>query len=93
MQIKPVRFALVIVALVNSICSTKSADISSPSAIRHSYLVLGGKTAIIGEDGKAAWEYDGGSRDGFVLPSARDILEFPPAVRNQLRFSDLPYVG
>jgi hypothetical protein len=32
-------------------------------------------------------------RDGFVLPSARDILEFPPAVRNQLRFSDLPYVG
>jgi hypothetical protein len=31
-------------------------------------------------------------REGFVLPSAGDILEFPPALRNQLRFSDLPYV-
>jgi hypothetical protein len=28
-----------------------------------------------------------------VLPNAGDILKFPPALRNQLRLSDLPYVG
>ena len=44
--------------------------------IKHSYLVLGGKTAIISEGGDVAWEYDGGSRDGFVLPSGNLLLAY-----------------
>lgn len=44
--------------------------------IRHSYLVLGAKTAIIDESGKAIWEYAGGTRDGFVLPSGNVLLAF-----------------
>lgn len=50
------------------------------SAIRHSYLVLGGKTVIIGEDGKAQWEYRGGSRDGFVLPNGNVLIAFADRV-------------
>src|SRR5262249_1511265 len=44
--------------------------------IRHSYLTLGGKTAIISEEGNATWEYNGGSRDGFVLPNDNVLLAY-----------------
>jgi hypothetical protein len=44
--------------------------------IKHSYLVLGGKTAIIDENDQVIWEYAGGSRDGFVLPSGNVLLAY-----------------
>lgn len=61
-------------------------------AIKHSYLVLGAKTAIIGEDGTAVWEYAGGSRDGFVLPNGNVLLAYSNRVEevtagNQVVFS------
>ena len=62
-----------------------AADSSDSSPIRHSYLVLGGKTAIIGEDGKAAWEYRGGSRDGFVLPNGNVLIAFADRVEEVTR--------
>jgi hypothetical protein len=55
------------------------------SSIRHSYLVMGGKTAIIGEDGAAAWEYRGGSRDGFVLPNGNVLIAFADRVEEVTR--------
>ena len=48
--------------------------------IRHSYLVMGGRTAIIDEDGKAEWEYAGGTRDGFALPNGNVLLAFSDRV-------------
>lgn len=48
--------------------------------IRHSYLVLGNKTAIIAEDGNVAWEYAGGTRDGFVLPNGNVLLAYTDRV-------------
>jgi len=54
-------------------------DIAAPT-IRHSYLVLGGKTVIIGEDGHAIWEYRGGSRDGFLLPNDHALIAFSDVV-------------
>ncbi len=54
-------------------------------AIRHSYLVMGGKTAIIGEDGKVEWEYAGGTRDGFVLPNGNVLLAFSDRVEEVTR--------
>jgi hypothetical protein len=47
--------------------------------------VLGGKTAIIGEDGKAGWEYDGGSRDGFVLPNGNVLIAYSDRVEEVTR--------
>ena len=49
---------------------------AEPPVIRHSYLVMGQKTAIIDEEGKVAWEYEGSSRDGFVLPDGRVLLAY-----------------
>lgn len=49
-------------------------------ALRHSYLVLGGRTAVIGEDGQPSWEYRGGTRDGFVLPNGNVLLAWSDRV-------------
>jgi hypothetical protein len=46
---------------------------------------MGGKTAIIGEDGKPSWEYRGGSRDGFVLPDGNVLLAFSDRVEEVTR--------
>ena len=69
------RIALGLLAFVSF---AFGAEDSSP--LRHSYLVLGAKTAIIGEDNQAKWEYAGGSRDGFVLPGGNVLIAFADRV-------------
>ena len=80
-----IRFACVLLAFAWIACLIRAADDLAPTAIRHSYLVLGGKTAIIGEDGQAAWEYRGGSRDGFVLPNGNVLIAFSDRVEEVTR--------
>jgi hypothetical protein len=63
-----------------NVCPLWSAENVRDSGIRHSYLVLGGKTAIIDEDGKGIWEYNGGSRDGFVLPNGNVLIAYSDRV-------------
>jgi hypothetical protein len=64
--------------LTSVLCSLMVVEgrAAEPPVIRHSYLVLGQKTAIIDEEGKVAWEYEGSSRDGFVLPDGRVLLAY-----------------
>lgn len=66
--------------LVLASASTGLAEDKAVSSIRHSYLVMGGKTVIIGEDGAARWEYRGGTRDGFVLPNGNALLAWSDRV-------------
>ncbi|MBM3849990.1 MAG: hypothetical protein FJ396_07345 [Verrucomicrobia bacterium] len=66
--------------LVLAAASTGLAEDKAASSIRHSYLVMGAKTAIIGEDGNAHWEYRGGTRDGFVLPNGNALLAWSDRV-------------
>jgi hypothetical protein len=63
-----------------SLIPARGAGTATNFAIRHSYLVLGGKTAIIGENGQAQWEYSGGSRDGFVLPNGNVLIAWADRV-------------
>lgn len=42
---------------------------TSDSGIRHSFLITGHLTAIIGEDNEIVWQTPGPSRDGTVLPN------------------------
>ncbi len=58
---------------------------ASPTGIRHSYLVLGGKTAIISEQGSADWEYRGGTRDGFILPNGNLLAAWSDRVEEITR--------
>ncbi|MCB1207256.1 MAG: hypothetical protein KDN18_23590 [Verrucomicrobiae bacterium] len=46
----------------------------SASGIRHSFLICGKYTAIVGESGRIEWESQGGSRDGFVLPNGNVLF-------------------
>ena len=74
----PQFIALLFAASV--VVSVWGAEGPNEVSIKHSYLVLGGKTAIIGEDGKTQWEYAGGSRDGFVLPNGNVLLAYADRV-------------
>jgi hypothetical protein len=62
------------------------------NSIRHSYLVLGGKTAIIDEDGRAIWQYHGGSRDGFVLPNGNVLMAFADHVEEVTRAKEMVFL-
>lgn len=46
----------------------------SASGVKHSFLLCGKYTVIVGEDGLAQWESQGGSRDGFVLPGGNVLF-------------------
>ncbi|GAB4155019.1 MAG: hypothetical protein Tsb009_31750 [Planctomycetaceae bacterium] len=46
----------------------------SPSGIRHSFLVTGSMTAIIGENNKILWQVKRRSRDGFVLKNGNILV-------------------
>lgn len=79
------QFVVSLSILVACACVVAAADPAASSTVRHSYLVMGGKTAIIGEDGKASWEYRGGTRDGFVLPDGNLLLAFSDRVEEVTR--------
>lgn len=68
-----------------------SAHAEDAPAIKHSYLVMGGKTAIIGEDGKVEWEYKGRTRDGFVLPNGNVLLAFNGEVEEVTRAKEVVF--
>lgn len=46
----------------------------SSAGITHSLLALGAETYILDADGKVAWTYPAGTRDGFVLPNGNLLL-------------------
>ncbi|MBL8812115.1 MAG: hypothetical protein JNM43_18260 [Planctomycetaceae bacterium] len=67
--------------LILSFCSLillwpQSEVAAQEQKINHSLLVLGQRTAIISEQDEVTWEYDGGSRDGFVLPNGNVLLVY-----------------
>ncbi len=75
---------LAIITLCGHLDST-AAPSPAPGAIRHAYLVMGAKTAIISESGQPDWEYRGGSRDGFVLPNGNVLLAYSDKVEEVTR--------
>ena len=85
MNSKTLRHLAVVAITALGLVSTRGAESLPEATIRHSYLVLGGKTAIIGEDGKAEWEYAGGSRDGFVLPNGNVLVAWVDRVEEVTR--------
>lgn len=73
------QFAVSLSFLVGLIPAGSQA-LKAQEPIRHSYLVLGSKTAIIDENDQVVWEYTGGSRDGFVLPNGNVLIAFADRV-------------
>ena len=46
----------------------------SKSGIKHSFLIAGTPTVIVGEDGEVKWEAQGKARDGFVLENGNVLV-------------------
>ena len=46
----------------------------SDAGIRHSFLIAGTPTVLVGEDGKVKWTVPGKARDGYVLENGNIIL-------------------
>ena len=63
----------------------------SESGIRHSFLVTGSITAIIGEDNKIKWQVPGRSRDGFVLPNGNVLVSIANSAREYTRDGKLVF--
>jgi hypothetical protein len=53
----------------------------SESGIKHSFLITGTKTAIIGEDCEVIWEVPAKSRDGEVLANGNVLIAFAKEVK------------
>ena len=70
---------------VSVFCVASTAIADHHEQIKHSYLTMGGKTAIISEEGKVVWSYRGGSRDGFVLPNGNILIAFAKSVEEVTR--------
>jgi hypothetical protein len=57
----------------------------SAGGITHSFLVTGGKTAIIGEDNAIVWEVKAKSRDGYVLENGNILIAMAGEVKEFTR--------
>ncbi|MDA0837863.1 MAG: hypothetical protein O2857_08790 [Planctomycetota bacterium] len=57
----------------------------SKTGIRHSFLITGAWTAIIGEDNEIIWRTPGGSRDGCVLENGNVLIAFGNVVKEFTR--------
>lgn len=63
----------------------------SESGIRHSFLMTGSKTAIVGEDGEIVWEVPGKSRDGEVLANGNVLVTFAGEVKEFTREGEVVF--
>lgn len=76
----PSRFSCAGLRLAIFLLITSRVLAAESPAIRHSFLTLGARTAIVEEDQSVRWEYKGGSRDGFVLTNGHVLLAFADRV-------------
>ena len=63
----------------------------SESGIRHSFLVTGSITAIVGEDNTIQWRVPGRSRDGFVLANGNVLVSIANEAREYTRAGEVVF--
>jgi hypothetical protein len=75
--------SFLLISIVSLACETTiAADKKAPEfgrqvssqGIRHSFLITGSMTAIIGENNEIVWQVKRRSRDGFVLPNGNVLI-------------------
>ena len=69
-----IMIALLLMTLGATAAEPPAGVQTSDAGIRHSFLVCGATTAIVGEDGRRAVTFSYGTRDGFVLPGGNLLL-------------------
>ena len=77
-----------LVAPTGSLVSAQQSAVGeqrSKTGLRHSFLVTGSITAIIGEDSSIQWQVPGRSRDGFVLANGNILVSIANEAREYSR--------
>ena len=64
---KLIAAVLALGAFVHSATAQQFGRQESDTGIKHSFLIAGPITAMVGEDGEVKWRTKGRSRDAFVL--------------------------
>lgn len=95
-RLAPVFFLCASAALAQDAAEPQSAtepfgEQRSTSGIRHSFLITGSKTAIIGEDCRILWQVAGHSRDGSVLPNGNILLSIGAEAREYTRAGEVVF--
>lgn len=79
------RELILLLASVGSLIAAPFGKQISESGIKHSFLMTGNKTAIVGEDCEIVWEVKGRSRDGEVLANGNVLIAFAKEVKEFTR--------
>ena len=89
----PALAILVTTILSATVASTlEAAGVQrSDAGIRHSFLITGATTAIVGENNQIEWQVDRSSRDGFVLPSGNVLVAHAEEVIEYTRQRDIVF--
>ncbi len=66
--------ALALVAFAHTSLSAPFGRQESASGIKHSFLIAGPITVIVGEDGEVKWQTKGRARDAFVLKNGNVLV-------------------
>ena len=90
----PAASTLAVVSFACVLCSSPAfADEKKPAfgkqvsagGIRHSFLITGSITAIVGEDNRIVWQVKRRSRDGYVLPNGNVLVSHGREAREYTR--------
>ena len=85
------RTLLIILAAMGGAWAAPFGAQISEVGIRHSFLMTGNKTAIVGEDCEILWEVPGRSRDGEVLENGNVLITFAREVKEFTREKEVVF--
>lgn len=85
------RFFILLSSVSQTLLAAPFGEQVSESGIRHSFLMTGTKTAIIGEDCEIIWEVAEKSRDGEVLPNGNVLIAFAKEVKEYTREKEVVF--
>lgn len=73
-RMKRISFLILALVTASSCWAEPFGEQRSESGIKHSFLIAGPQTVIVGEDGEKVWQGPGGARDGFVLENGNVLI-------------------
>jgi outer membrane protein assembly factor BamB len=85
MKILTVLSLMCATAVITTDSAEQFGEQRSAAGIKHSFLIAGPMTVLVGEDGQIKWKTDGYARDAFVLENGNVLLSIANTAREMTR--------